>query len=81
MTESRFFPAVPGWYVEETDDGETSLDPVIAWTVATDADGEILLPAVDAGRGAPPFFLTADSFKYLNRCVVYRPNHDPGQTS
>jgi hypothetical protein len=81
MTESHFIPATPGWYVHETDeDGETSLDPVIAWKTSTDADGDdILLPAVDAGPGAPPLFLTMASFEYLKRCVVYRPNHDPGE--
>lgn len=81
MTESQIVAASPGWYVEETVDGETSLDPVIAWMTSVDADGNILLPAVDAGPGAPPFFLSADSFEHLGRRVVYRPNHDPGSAS
>ncbi|MEH0578960.1 hypothetical protein QBA54_31825 [Streptomyces sp. B21-108] len=75
-----FIPAVAGWYVEETEDGETSLDPVLAWKAATDKDGDdILLPFVDAGPGFPPLVLTEDSFKHCNRRVVYRPSHDPGR--
>lgn len=81
MTESHIIPAPPGWYLEETDeDGEVGLDPVIAWKVTTDKDGDdILLPFVDAGHGYPPFALTEDSFKHCRRRVVYRPSHDPGR--
>lgn len=76
MTE--IIPAAAGWYLEETDDGETTLDPVIAWKVATNEDGEdILLPYVDGGPGFPPFAHTEESFKGLGRCIVYRPSHDP----
>lgn len=73
-------PATAGWYVEETDeDGEVSLDPVIAWKATTDEDGEdILLPIVDNSPGFPPFAHTEDSFQELKRHVVYRPSHDPG---
>ena len=81
MTESRVIPASPGWYIEETDeDGEVSLDPVVAWKVATDKHGDdILLPFVDNCPGFPPFALTEDSFEVLNRHVVYRPSHDPAK--
>ncbi|MER7799023.1 hypothetical protein ABTX71_01695 [Streptomyces parvulus] len=77
---NTLIPATPGWYLEETcEDGEVTLDPVIAWKVATDNYGdEVLLPFVDAGPGDPPFAHTAASFAVLNRHVVYRPNHDPG---
>lgn len=78
MSEPGIIPAAPGWYVEETDDGEITLDPVIAWKVATGEGGDdILLPFVDAGFGFPPFAHTEESFKGLNRRVVYRPSHDP----
>lgn len=71
--------AASGWYLEETDDGETTLDAVIAWKVATAEDGEdILLPFVDAGPGYAPFVHTEESLKGLVRCIVYRPAHDPG---
>ncbi|NJP73193.1 hypothetical protein [Streptomyces sp. C1-2] len=74
-----FIPAGPGWYVHETDDEGEYLDPVVAWKATTDDDGgDILLPAVDAGPGYPPFFLTTDAFTHNARCVVYRPNYDPG---
>ncbi|MFF5029220.1 hypothetical protein ACFY2J_34055 [Streptomyces collinus] len=80
MTESHVIPATPGWYVEETEDGETSLDPVIAWKAATSQDGDdILLPFVDAGTGFPPFALSEDSFKHCSRRVVYRPTYDPAE--
>lgn len=76
---SSIIPAAPGWYVLQTDEDGESLDPVIAWKISTDDDGDdILLPAVDAGPGYPPFFLTAGSFTHSARSVVYRPNHDPG---
>jgi hypothetical protein len=73
-------PAAPGWYLREVDeDGEVSLDPVIAWQAGADVDGEpTLLPFVDAGPGAPPILLTAEAFQVFGRSVVYRPNHDPG---
>lgn len=78
MTESHFIPAAPGWYIEETEDGETSLDPVLAWKAALGKDGDdILLPFVDAGTGYPPFALSEASFMHCNRRVVYRPAHDP----
>lgn len=73
-------PAAPGWYVEDTEDGESSLDPVIAWMAGTDAHGEpTLFPFVDAGPGAPPLLLTNAGFTGLEfaRRTVYRPNHDP----
>lgn len=71
-------PAAPGWYLEETDDDSTSLDPIIAWETATDTDGDdILLPYVSGGPGAAPFLITAVGFEYCNRNVIYRPNHDP----
>ncbi|WP_333767732.1 hypothetical protein [Streptomyces sp. IBSBF 2435] len=74
----QIIPAAPGWYLEETDDGETTLDPVIAWKVATAADGEdILLPFVDAGPCAPPFAHTEESFESFRRQIVYRPSYDP----
>ncbi|MBU5944913.1 hypothetical protein [Streptomyces sp. PAM3C] len=76
---TALIPAAPGWYIQETDDGITSLDPVIAWTAGTDQTGEpTLLPFVDGGTGSPPLLMTADSFQYCNRRIVYRPNHDPG---
>ncbi|MGW1617757.1 hypothetical protein [Streptomyces sp. NPDC002172] len=76
MTESRVIPASPGWYIEETDeDGEVSLDPVIAWKAATDKHGDdILLPFVDSSPGEPPFVYDEASFAVLNRHVVYRPS-------
>lgn len=79
MTESRVIPASPGWYIEETDeDGGVSLDPVIAWKVATDREGDdILLPFVDNSPGYPPFAHTEGSFAALDRHVVYRPSHAP----
>lgn len=76
---STFIPAAPSWYVLETDEDGEHLEPVIAWKTSTDDDdGDILLPAVDAGPGYPPLFLTASSFTHGARSVVYRPNHDPG---
>jgi hypothetical protein len=74
-------PAAPGWYLQETEGGVTSLDPVIAWQTGThDTDGDAtLLPFVDGGTGSPPILMAADSFKYCNRRIVYRPNHDPGE--
>lgn len=81
MTETQIIPAAPGWYVHETDGDGESLDPVVAWKVATDKDGDdVLLPFVDAGPGYPPFALTEDSFQFCNRRIVYRPSHDPGRT-
>ncbi|MFD8882359.1 hypothetical protein ACFV0H_07525 [Streptomyces erythrochromogenes] len=78
---STVIPAAPGWYVLETDDGDQTLDAVIAWKTATDEDGDdVLLPFVNAGPGAPPFALTPDSFKHLNRQVVYRPDHNPSDS-
>ncbi|MFE5218410.1 MULTISPECIES: hypothetical protein [unclassified Streptomyces] len=74
-------PAAPGWYLREVDeDGEVSLDPVIAWQAGADADGEpTLLPFVDGGPSMPPLLLTAAAFEELSRSVVYRPNHDPAE--
>ncbi|MFD9515917.1 hypothetical protein [Streptomyces sp. NPDC059979] len=75
---STVIPATPGWYVLETDDGVQTLDPVIAWKVAAGEDGDdVLLPFVNAGPGSLPFALGPESFKYLNREVVYRPDHSP----
>ncbi|MEU7380944.1 hypothetical protein AB0A91_13215 [Streptomyces sp. NPDC042207] len=77
---TNVIPAAPGWYVHETDDEDksVSLDPVIAWKVATAEDGEdILLPFVDAGSYCPPFALTEESFRAFSRHVVYLPNHNP----
>ncbi|MGW3416488.1 hypothetical protein [Streptomyces phaeochromogenes] len=81
MTESHIIPALPGWYLEETDeDGEVHLDPVIAWKVTTDKEGDdILLPFVDNSPGFPPFAHSEESFVVLNRHVVYRPSHDPAE--
>jgi hypothetical protein len=72
-------PAAPGWYLEETDEqGDVTLDPVIAWKVATTQDGEdVLLPFVDGGPGFPPFAHTEESLKSFSRRVTYRPTHDP----
>ncbi|MBY8879753.1 hypothetical protein [Actinacidiphila acidipaludis] len=72
-------PAAPGWYLKEIyEDGETNLDPIIAWQVATTADGEAtLLPFVDSLPGSPPFAHTEGSFKEHRRHVVYLPSHDP----
>lgn len=77
---SDLIPAAPGWYVREVDeDGEASLDPVIAWQASTDTDGEpALLPFVDGGPCTTPLLLTAASFEDFSRSIVYRPNHDPG---
>lgn len=75
-------PAAPGWYVEETDEEGTALDPVIAWILGADVDGEpTLLPFVDGGSCSPPLLLTAGSFESFARHVVYRPNHDPATGS
>jgi hypothetical protein len=74
-------PAAPGWYVEETDDSETCLDPIIAWKPGLGSDGDdILMPFVDGGPGCLPFALTEESFAYFARRVVYRPNHDPDES-
>ncbi|MDV5147206.1 hypothetical protein R1T08_24270 [Streptomyces sp. SBC-4] len=71
-------PATPGWYVRETDDEGDYLDPVIAWLATVNQDGDdVLLPFVNAGPGDPPFTLSPESFKDLNREVVYRPGYNP----
>lgn len=76
---THLIPAGPGWYLQETDEGLTSLDPVIAWQAgANNTDGDpTLLPFVDGGTSTPPILMTADSFKYCNRRIVYRPNLNP----
>lgn len=83
MTDQTMpIPAGPGWYVEEDEEGEISLDPVIAWLPASDAHGEpTLLPFVNGGTCEPPILLTADAFSSFRRHVVYRPNHDPEDRS
>ncbi|MFI0139625.1 hypothetical protein [Streptomyces luteogriseus] len=75
----NLIPAAPGWYLREVDeDGEASLDPVIAWQAHADADGEpTLLPFVDGGPGTPPLLLTAAAFQEFGRSIVYLPNYDP----
>ncbi|MEV6833603.1 hypothetical protein AB0N17_03570 [Streptomyces sp. NPDC051133] len=75
----EIIPAAPGWYVQETAEGKTTLEPVIAWLANTDTDGHPeLLPFVDGGPGTPPLPLSAEGFTEFDRCIVYRPNYDPG---
>ncbi|MDX2696851.1 hypothetical protein [Streptomyces ipomoeae] len=75
-----FIPAAPGWYVSEHIDGETDLDPVIAWKPATTSSGEdTLLPVVNGGVCVPPIVLDEASFQQHGRHVVYRPSHDPAK--
>ncbi|MEU0369084.1 hypothetical protein ABZ070_02270 [Streptomyces sp. NPDC006283] len=80
LLEDQMIPATPGWYVHEPDEQGEFLDPVIAWKPTTDSDGDdILLPFVDGGPGFPPHLLSEESFKHIQRSVIYRPSHDPGR--
>lgn len=81
---THLIPAAPGWYVltpPDDEDGEY-LDPVIAWQITKDDDGDdSLLPVVGSAPGYPPLVIRPDSFTEFTYSVVYRPNHDPAGDS
>ncbi|MFD1660003.1 hypothetical protein ACFSL4_17820 [Streptomyces caeni] len=69
-------PAAPGWYVDA--DGE--LEPVIAWTTATNSEGDnTVLPLVPDNRGLTPWLVNENFIKEFNCKIVYLPNYDPAE--
>lgn len=77
---SALIPAAPGWYLITWLGDARHLDPIIAWTPATDLDGGVvLLPYVNGGRGLPPEIADLKSFERYERSVTYLPNYDPAE--
>lgn len=72
--------AAPGWYI--TYDDDPALSEIVAWKTTTNRTGDqILLPYTEQGPGYPPHLTTEATMQELNIRIVYRPNHDPEETS
>lgn len=75
---TNLIPAAPGWYV----DTDGTLDPVIAWNLSTNSEGDdTLLPYVPDNRGITPWLVKESFIKEFNSTIVYLPNHDPATDS